>query len=614
MDINKLKGELLKTPSKEKWLRIGAKKRSGILIGLFSVYSKKSIGIADFNDLKLLIDFCRITGNSILQLLPMNEVGATNCPYDSISSFALEPQYLCLEQIDFSADNSGGKKLFNSKINDLKKQFPVGENRVNYQIKQAKLDLLWDFFSKGDFINEKNLEEFISDNNYWIIDFALYKVLKKYHKGKAWYDWAGEFKSKEKTALDSFKKTYQKEILFEIWLQYNCYKQFRLAKDYASSKNILLKGDLPVLVSRDSADVWKRNDFFKLEFAAGAPPDMYEASGQRWGMPTYNWENIAKDNFRYLKEKLKYAENFYDILRIDHVVGLFRIWSIPYNEPEETKGLNGFFDPKDESLWEEHGRNILTTIVNNTSMLICAEDLGVIPAACPKIMDELGICGNDVSRWTKDWQTIHDFLEPNQYRSLAVSMLSTHDTTNFSAWYEFEAGTVDEKLFIRKCKGRGINFDDVKSKLFNLKLSKYGRLRWLDEINSVDLLLWNLGKPKNELFDFIDLYENTYKEKEKFIKKIGLSGKIRENCDYEIVEKALSFVLNSNSIFSIQLLVDWFYLSDIFKGDPYYYRINTPGTISNNNWSLVLPLPLEEVIKHKVSKTINKLIKQTSRS
>ena len=129
-----------------------------------------------------------------------------------------------------------------------------------------------------------------------------------------------------------------------------------------------------MLVSRDSADVWAHPDFFKLEFAAGAPVDMYCAKGQRWGMPTHNWDRIRSDNFTYVKEKLKVAENFYDILRIDHVVGLFRIWSIPYNEPQETQGLNGFFDPGDENAWGPHGRDLLSILQKSSSLSLCAED------------------------------------------------------------------------------------------------------------------------------------------------------------------------------------------------------------------------------------------------
>jgi len=399
-----------------------------------------------------------------------------------------------------------------------------------------------------------------------------------------------------------------------MWLQWQLYQQFKDVKTYAESKKVLLKGDLPILVSRDSADVWAYREFFKLEFSSGAPPDLYAALGQRWGMPTNNWANIKADNFRYLREKLKYAQNFYDTLRIDHVVGLFRIWSIPYNEPLENRGLNGSFDPKDENKWPGHGRSILKAMLENTRMLLCAEDLGVIPKVCTDTLKKFGIPGNDVQRWVKDWKTAHDFLKPKDFRSLSVAMLSTHDTTNWPAWWENEAGTIDEGLFIRKCSDqRKIDFNSAKDKLFDSVRSRHGRLRWLDRVDSVEKLVTILGKKKEELADFIDLYENSYREKEKLWKHLGLKGPMREKCDSEILKAALKISLESRAIFCINTIIDWLYLTDIFPGDPYQYRINTPGIISEKNWSLTIPISLEELLEHKINKDIKAMIASSGR-
>lgn len=595
---------LLKTPSKTKWDRIGTQRRAGIQVPLFSVYSKKSIGIGDLADLKLLVDWAQLTGNSILGLLPMNEMGHLFCPYDCLSSFALEPAYISLEAL--GAD-----------IKDLKKRFPAGRVYVDYSIKEAKMRLLWEIF-----IREKEsspeFKKFQEENAYWLADFALYKVLKEEHKGCAWYDWTDKFKNRDKSVLGKFKKGHIIEITFQMWVQWQAYKQFKEIRNYAKAKKVLLKGDLPILVSRDSADVWQHPEFFKLELAAGAPPDMYCAKGQRWGMPTYNWEKIGADGFRYVKEKLKYVQEFYDILRIDHVVGLFRIWSIPYHEPLENQGLNGFFDPPDEKVWWEHGRTMLGVMLNNTDVLLCAEDLGIIPKACTDSLREFGIPGNDVARWVKDWYGKHDFLEPGEYRALSVAMLSTHDTTNWPAWWENEAGTVDEELFMKKCSDhRKIGFDRVKNKLFDSSRSRHGRLRWRDSVDSIEKLVEGLipqgTVPKEHLMDFIDMYENTYREKEKLWKHLDLSGPMREKSDAEIVRRALRVTLDSRAIFCINTLIDWLYINDVFKANPYQYRINTPGTISNKNWSLTIPFSLEELLKHKINKDIRKMIESSGR-
>jgi 4-alpha-glucanotransferase len=595
------KTDLLKTFSADKWKAIGTHKRAGLLAPLFSVYSKNSAGIGDLDDLKLLVDLCEKTGISILQLLPMNEIGVTFCPYDAISSFALEPSY-----ISFNAAPLTCNKAIKAKIDRIKKFFPAGSGHVDYAVREEKRQVLWDIFAAGPGVSPE-FKKFIAANKYWLDDLALYKVLKNHHSGKPWYDWEEGYAYRDEDALSQFAEEHEKDIVFQKWIQWVLYKQFKAAKEYAASKHLLIKGDLPILISRDSADVWAHPGYFKLDFAAGAPPDMYCSKGQRWGMPTYDWEKIAADKYIYFKEKLKYAENFYDILRIDHVVGLFRIWSIPYNEPLENEGLKGAFDPADENLWSDHGRQILSVLTDNTKMLLCAEDLGMIPKACPAMLKEFGIPGNEVQRWVKDWSVSHDFLAPKEYRAIAVAMLSTHDTTNWAAWWENEAGTVDEALFIRKCGERGINYERVKGELFDPSRSRRARLRWNDEVKTKEIYIGILGKREEELKDFLDMYENTYGEKEKLWAQFKLKGAMKEKCDANIMRSALNITLSSRAIFSIELITDYLYVGGIFMGDPYQYRINVPGTIARTNWSLTIPLTLEALLKHGVVDDIREL-------
>src|SRR4030042_5639267 len=129
--------------------------------------------------------------------------------------------------------------------------------------------------------NSAELEAFKQENEYWLGDFALYKVLKSYQHSLAWWFWDPEFKYRDTKALKNFLTEHEQEIDFEIWVQWQLYRQFKDVKAYACSKTVLLKGDLPILVSRDSADAWAHPEFFKLDYAAGAPPDMYAALGQR---------------------------------------------------------------------------------------------------------------------------------------------------------------------------------------------------------------------------------------------------------------------------------------------------------------------------------------------
>ncbi|MDD5027289.1 MAG: 4-alpha-glucanotransferase [Candidatus Omnitrophica bacterium] len=589
-----------------------ARKRAGVLVPLFSVYSKKSFGAADLVDLKTLIDWALKTGNSVIQLLPMNDMPGIFCPYDALSGFALEPLYISLVDLPLPKDKS-----LKRQIENVRKNLSGNKGWVDYALKKEKLRLCREIFLLNPPDDLRDFQRFKSENTYWLADFSLFKALKQEFQDAAWYDWPDEFKKRDEDALEKFRQEHIEEINFQEWLQWQLFVQFKQAKNYAQRKKVFLNGDLPILVSRDSSDVWQHQEFFKLEFAAGAPPDMYCAKGQRWGMPTYNWERIAADGYRYLKEKLKYAENFYDIIRIDHVVGLFRIWSIPYNEPLENQGLNGFFDPLNEAEWERHGRRILEVMLDSTKMFLCAEDLGVIPEVCPNILRELKIPGNDVQRWVKDWKFQHDFLKTAEYRSLSVTMLSTHDTTNWPAWWENEAGTVDEDLFRRKCAEAGVDFSAVKPWLFDSIRSKHARLRWKEGIDSVDKLIKELSLqgavPQERLYVLIGLYQDTYGEKEKLWRQLGLSGAMREECDKEIFGAVLKANLQANSLFCINTLVDLLYLDDLWQGDPYQYRTNTPGTISPKNWSLKLPLSLEELMKHPVTKQIRQLVADSNR-
>ncbi len=599
--------DLETTASASKWESVGHTRRAGCVVPLFSVFSSTSIGSGDFSDLKRMVDWTHQSGLSIIQLLPMNDVGSAFCPYDSCSSFALEPMYMVIPELAHAKD-----KPIKAKINELKEAYPAGKEFVDYGVKHAKLILLREICKRQTAFDAPKFQHFRQDNSYWLQDYALFKVLKEYHEGRPWYEWEDQYKNRDPEALESFRKYHDEEIMFQMWVQWQLSKQFKDAKEYAASRNIILKGDLPILVSRDSADVWMHPYYFKLEYAAGAPPDMYCAKGQRWGMPTYNWERIATDNFRYLKERLKYASNYYDCIRIDHVVGLFRIWSIPYEEPHENQGLNGFFDPRDESRWKEHGSTILSFILNHTSMLLCAEDLGVVPVACTQTLQEQGIPGNDVQRWVKDWGHRHDFLRPEEYRFLSVAMLSTHDTTSWSGWWENEAGTIDEALFMRRAAGR---FDGayMKERLFDKTLSRHGRLRWHTYIDSVDALAYVLGKRKDEIADFIDMYLNSYQEKEKFWKLADLPGDMREKADTEILAAAFKLTLDAKAVFSIHLITDWLALGDLLRNDPYSYRINMPGTVDPKNWSLVMPISLDELIRHPLCSTIKEMVAASGR-
>ncbi|HPP66918.1 MAG TPA: 4-alpha-glucanotransferase, partial [bacterium] len=433
-----------------KWKRIGIQKRSGFCIPLFSVHSSTSTGIGDFNDIGHLVALCKTINSSIIQLLPLNITGPDNCPYNAISSFAIDPVYISLSLFSYARF-----KCPNSLISELRLHFPAGKNnRCNYAIRKQKLIFLHEVFNKNldTIMSDNQFALFAKKNKYWLDEFTIYRVLKSIHNDAAWYEWEDCFAKAQQEKIEYICRIYQKEILFEKWIQYVCYQQLISVKHYANKQGILLMGDLPVLVSKDSADVWAKSELFDLHYSAGAPPDMYCAYGQRWGMPIQNWDAVRSSNFRYLIEKLTYMDHFFDMLRIDHVIGLFRIWAIPVEEPIENQGINGVFIPSDEKIWNLQGEEILSVMNQHSSCLLCAEDLGIIPFTCPITLKKLGIPGYEVQRWKKHYGTDYSFIPCAEYRQLAIAALSTHDTSFWIEWWKHQAGTIEKELFELKCR------------------------------------------------------------------------------------------------------------------------------------------------------------------
>jgi len=510
-------------------------KRSGVLVPLFSLHSMESTAIGDAEVLRLMVDWCVKTGNSVIQLLPLNEVGENFCPYESTSSFAIDPMYAAV----------GSRRV--TGLSDMPRPPEEDIRRTNYAVKEQKIRILREIHAKRDKSLIHELEGFRGKNSWWIEDFALFKALKRHFGGKAWYLWPDEYRERHAGRIEIFRKENGAYIDFIIWLQYFLHRQLADAHAYAASRGVQLMGDMPAAMKRDSADVWAHREFFNMELVAGAPPDMFCSGGQRWGnpgMPTYNWEKIEDAGYSYIKEKLRYAGEFYDILRIDHIVGLFRIWSIPLEHPVENGGIGGFFDPSDENLWEERGRRILTIMKENTGMLLCGEDLGVIPDACTETMEALAIPGMDVQRWKRDWEGTGEFLSPQKYRRLAVSALSTHDTSNWISWWR---------------------------------------------------------------------HESTSEEREMFQKHLDIS-RAEISSNEELNEAALKFILKTRSLFSIQLIFDWLNLDgEILKGEGGKSRINKPGTVKSENWSVMLPMPLEELLSHAICKDIRRLVSESGR-
>lgn len=606
---------LKNTRTSLRWEKFGMKRRSGVAIPLFSVRSRKSIGIGEIPDIKLIVQWCEQTGNSIIQLLPLNDTGFDFAPYNSVSSFALDPMYLSVQSLKDVNLNP-----FKKDIRELRSKYDGHRDKVDYVVKQAKIDLLWKIFKRTYLRGNNKYSNFAVENAYWLEDYSLFRALKHKYGGLSWEEFPEIYRDRNTDAVEEFRKENELKIEFHSWMQWQLFEQLKKVKRYAEEKKIFLMGDIPFLVSRDSSDVWADRKYFNLNKSSGAPPDVYFANGQRWGMPPYERAELENSDYAYFRNKLRYASNFYDMYRIDHFVGFFRVWTVDMSEPEETGGLNGNFDPPDESIWEVTGKKLLDAMLDGSGMLPCAEDLGTVPACSGKVLWEYGVPGMDVQRWRK---IDNEFVRNYDYRWLSMSTVSTHDSSSMVEWWHSEAGTVDGILFKRLCSNKGISAENIESvigRLFDSEHSYYNRLLWKNGI-SIEDILSALGKNADECGDVLLLYRESFGEKEKFLSLLGIEDEserellLKGKSNLNFIRRNLGFISNSASIFNILLLQEWLCLDENFlrKIEEKSYRINFPGVVNDANWTVVLPYNLEKILNLDVNGEISGLVLKSGR-
>ena len=424
--VNEIRQYLGQTPAAAHWERIGVGRRRGLCVPLFSLRSTRDCGIGDVSDLRMLIDWCQRLGVSVVQILPINDMGLDGVPYSALSAFAIDPVFLALDAVGPVREDAA----FLARVREAGERLAQAQ-RVDYlEVRRTKMAFLEEAFARADGpALQETLYRFHADNR-WLDDYLPYRVLKEVHDYRSWEDWGHLYDTPEKLRLFEYEQANR--LRFHCYLQWLAHEQFVDVHAYAASRGVLLKGDIPILVARDSADVWRHPEFFHMETAAGAPPDMYSEDGQYWGFPTYNWGALAEQDYGWWRQRLQYAQRFFDLYRIDHVVGFFRIWTIKLGA---ESGREGWYVPADESQWGEHGYRLLQMMLDSTHMLPLAEDLGTIPPVCRQTLEAMGICGLKVQRWEKRWEVDGSIIPPAEYHPLSVATVSTHDSETLAGWW-----------------------------------------------------------------------------------------------------------------------------------------------------------------------------------
>lgn len=546
---------------------------AGTLVPVFSLRSKDSFGIGDFGDLKKMIDWVSLTKQRLLQILPINDTTITHTwtdsyPYSCISIFALHPQYVDLTKLPELADKNQ-RERFEALRKELNELPQIDYERVN-AAKEEYLKLIYKQVGTT-VIASRDFKNFFVENKEWLVPYAQYCYLRDKNGTADFSKWPDhqQWDEAERQALSSPRNKAYKDVEFYYFVQFILSSQLKAVHDYATSRRVILKGDIPIGVNRYGCDVWTEPRYFNLNGQAGAPPDGFSANGQNWGFPTYNWDEMIKDGCRWWVRRFQNMSNYFDAYRIDHVLGFFRIWEIPVHSVhgllgqfapalgmsrEEIEGYglhwqeelftepfitdwvldrifkehadevrntylihkwgdrysmraeydtqrkveaafegrdtekdiwirdglyalisdvlfvrdhkdpnrfhpritvqmdfiyeslydsdkaifnrlyNDYFYRRNNQFWYQEAMKKLPKLVNATRMLVCAEDLGMVPDCVAWVMNELKILSLEIQSMPKDPKVTFGHLGANPYRS--VSTISTHDMATLRQWWD----------------------------------------------------------------------------------------------------------------------------------------------------------------------------------
>lgn len=319
---------------------------AGVAIPVFSLRSDKSFGIGEFTDLPLLVDWAKSVGLKVIQLLPINDTTATHTwtdsyPYAAISAFALHPVFINVAQL-------AGKKHAALLKPYAKQQKALNAlAAVDYEaVLQAKWDILRQLYDlmKADWQKDKDWLAYYATNQHWLAPYAAFCYLRDVNGTPDFGLWTSHQQYDPAAVAkmtDPASKTYD-QVALHLFVQYQLHLQLKAAADYAHANGLALKGDIPIGIYRYSCDAWVAPELYNMDKQAGAPPDDFAEKGQNWGFPTYNWARMQEDGFAWWRQRFEQMSLYFDAFRIDHILGFFRIWSIPLGAVE---GILGQFVP-----------------------------------------------------------------------------------------------------------------------------------------------------------------------------------------------------------------------------------------------------------------------------
>lgn len=563
------------------------RKLSGLLAPLFALRTENDLGIGDTESLKELVDWASAHGFGLVQVLPINETGGDNSPYNIISSLALDPTTIAVNPSalpDLSAKDF--RKICAS--HDVE---ALRRGKVNYRgvraLKGELLEAAWARFRsrhlKEKTRRAKEFKAWAKDNAAWLEPYTLFRALVRWHGENENTDlWPKKHRTLRAatkwlaSASPSEKRKLRQLRDFFAYVQWVAYRQWSELKSYGDERNVALVGDVPVGVSVFSADVFAQPEIFDLTRAAGAPPEKIFAAdpftakwGQNWGFPLYNWAEMAKDDYAWWRQRLRTTMEIFHFLRVDHALGFFRIYSFPWRpernaeflplSEEEAKARTGGelpkFVPCDDSSPEnmetnrEQGERLFRMIVEETGQhRLIAEDLGEMSPYVRPVLRQQEIPGFKIPLWEPGpdgW-----LMPGSEYERLSLATYATHDHPTVRAYWD----------------------------------------GWYADATSHDGHKAGVAR----------------RQMEELARFAGLSVPMPAPWSDEIHEGLLRGLFASNSWLAVNMITDLFGTSE---------RFNVPGAIGDQNWTERFPVPISEWSTHWPEKLgrIGQMMRETGR-
>lgn len=321
-------------------------KGAGVAVPVFSLRSEKSFGVGDFGDLKQMIDWAVSTNQKVVQILPINDTTILHTwldsyPYNSISIYAFNPIYADI--------NKMGKLKSKQKMAEFAKM-QQELNALPVMDYEAVSKTKWEYFrliyaqEGASVLASDAFRIFFEANKEWLMPYAAFSYLRDLNGTANFREWPQHsvYSQEEIAEFTAPDKCQYNEIAIYYYIQFNLHLQLLDATTYARQHGVVIKGDIPIGISRNSVEAWTEPHYFNLNGQAGAPPDDFSVNGQNWGFPTYNWDVMEQDGYKWWMKRFHKMSEYFDAYRIDHILGFFRIWEIPMNA---VHGLLGQFSP-----------------------------------------------------------------------------------------------------------------------------------------------------------------------------------------------------------------------------------------------------------------------------